>query len=36
MEKRLYESLTADLERRKIRNKQTIDNVMITLREEVR
>jgi hypothetical protein len=36
MEKQLYESLTADLERRKIRNKQTIDNVMITLREEVR
>ncbi len=36
MEKQLYESLTADLDRRKIRNKQTIDNVMITLREEVR
>ena len=36
MEKQLYESLTADLERRKIRNRQTIDGVMITLREEVR
>ena len=36
MEKQLYESLTADLERRKIRNKQTIDTVIITLREEVR
>jgi hypothetical protein len=36
MEKQLFESLTADLERRKIRNKQTIDAVIITLREEVR
>ena len=36
MEKQLFESLTADLERRKIRNRQTIDTVVITLREEVR
>jgi len=36
MEKQLYESLTSDLERRKIRNRQTIDTVIITLREEIR
>src|SRR5437870_2143458 len=36
MEKQLFESLTADLERRKIRNRQTVDTVIITLREEVR
>lgn len=36
IEKSLYESLLSDLERRRIRDRQTIDNVIITLREEVR
>ncbi|HZD13169.1 MAG TPA: hypothetical protein VE177_06595, partial [Candidatus Binatus sp.] len=36
IEKSTYESLTSDLERRRARGRQTIDNVIITLREEVR
>ncbi len=36
MEKSLYESLMSDLERRKVRDRQAIDNVIITLREEIR
>jgi len=36
MAKELYESLVSDLVRRKERTQQTIDNIVIGLREEAR